>query len=247
MTMQLPHAEAAAQPLLELEALNTHYGALHILQDVSITVRPGEVVALLGGNASGKSTTLKTILGLVRPTSGAIRLGGEDVTVLPASERIARGIAVVPENRRVFGTLSVRENLLLGAHLRPDQAGVAADLAALLTRFPRLGERQSQAAGTLSGGEQQLLAVARALMSRPRLLLMDEPSMGLAPRLVEQNLALIAEIARQGVAVLMVEQHATLALRVAQRGYVLQTGRVVLHERAEALLASPALRQAYLG
>lgn len=247
MTLQSSYAHERTQTLLELESVNTHYGPLHILQDVSITVRPGEVVALLGGNASGKSTTLKTILGLVRPTSGTIRLGGADITVLPPSERIARGVAVVPENRRVFGALSVRENLLVGAHLRRDRAGIAADLAELLERFPRLGERQGQPAGTLSGGEQQLLAMARALISRPRLLLMDEPSMGLAPRLVEQNLALIAEIARQGVAILMVEQHATLALQVAERGYVLQTGRVALHDSARSLLGNPALRQAYLG
>lgn len=246
MTSRSPQIHSAGAALLELDAVNTHYGPLHILQDVSLTVNPGEVVALLGGNASGKSTTLKTILGLVRPTSGAIRLNGEDVSALPISERIMRGVAVTPENRRVFGALSVRENLLVGAHLRRDRAGIAADLVELFERFPRLGERQGQPAGTLSGGEQQVLAVARALISRPRLLLMDEPSMGLAPRLVEQNLALIAAIARRGVAILMVEQHATQALRIAQRGYVLQTGRVALHDHAAALLGNPALQQAYL-
>ena len=235
------------KPLLELNNINTHYGPIHILQDVSLTVQAGEIVCLLGGNASGKSTTLKTILGLVQPSSGGIRFANESLNGRSTSERIARGIAVVPENRRIFGPMSVRENLLMGAHLRRDRAGIAQDLERIFGAFPRLSERQRQAAGTLSGGEQQMLAFGRALMSRPRLILMDEPSMGLAPRLVERNLAMVQEINRQGVTIFMVEQNANMALSIAHRGYVLQTGRVVLHGSAHDLLNNEHLRQAYLG
>jgi branched-chain amino acid transport system ATP-binding protein len=234
-------------PLLRLQQINTYYGPIHILQDVSLEIYPGELVCLLGGNASGKSTTLKTILGLVRPASGVIEFRGEPVQDQPTSYRIERGMAVVPENRRIFGDMSVHENLLMGAYLRRDGAAVAEDLERQLTLFPRLRARFHQPGSTLSGGEQQMLAMARALMSRPHLLLMDEPSMGLAPVLVEQNFELIQEINRQGVAVFMVEQNATMALSIAHRGYVLQTGRIVLADRAENLLNNEALKAAYLG
>jgi branched-chain amino acid transport system ATP-binding protein len=231
--------------LLSLSGVNTYYGQIHILQDVALEVGEGEFVCLLGGNASGKSTTLKTILGIVRPRSGSVVLGGEDVTTRATAHRIARGLAIVPENRRLFAPLTVLENLELGAYLRG--GGTKEDYERVYTLFPRVYERRSQLAGTLSGGEQQMVAMGRALMSRPRLLLMDEPSMGLAPILVERSFELIQEVNRSGVAILVVEQNANTALSVADRGYVLQTGRVVLTDRAEALLANEELRKAYLG
>jgi branched-chain amino acid transport system ATP-binding protein len=233
--------------LLQLKNVNTHYGPIHILQDVNIEVCAGEIVCLLGGNACGKSTTLKTVLGIVRPSSGDVIFGGERVNQRPASYRVARGLAVVPENRRIFGTMTVLENLQMGAYLRHDQAAVREDLDRVLALFPRLGERLRQTGGTLSGGEQQMLAFGRALMSRPRLILMDEPSMGLAPLLVEQNFATIQAINRQGVTIFMVEQNANMALSIAHRGYVLQTGRVVLADTAANLLGNEHLRKAYLG
>ncbi len=233
--------------LLCLDCVNTCYGPIHILQDVNIAVAPGEIVCLLGGNASGKSTTLKTILGIVKPTSGSVQFRGEPVQEKTTSYRIARGMAVVPENRRIFSTMTVRENLQMGAYLRHDAAGIQADLERVLELFPRLKERLSQAGGTMSGGEQQMLAIGRALMSHPQLLLMDEPSMGLAPILVEQNFEIIKKINEQGTTVFMVEQNANLALRIADRGYVLQTGRVVLADRAENLLNNEQMRKAYLG
>jgi len=232
---------------LRLQGVNTHYGAIHILQDVDLEVYPGELVCLLGGNASGKSTTLKTILGLVRPSSGIIEFHGETLAGRSTSYRIRQGMAVVPENRRIFGDMTVRENLLMGAFLRRDPDGIEEDLVRLLELFPRLAERLQQAGSTLSGGEQQMLAMARALMSRPQLLLMDEPSMGLAPVLVEQNFQLIREVNEQGTTILMVEQNANLALAIANRGYVLQTGRIALQDRADNLLHNEQLRQAYLG
>lgn len=235
------------RPLLRFQDINTYYGQIHILQDVNLAIYPGELVCLLGGNASGKSTTLKTALGLVRPARGAVEFLGEPVQAQPTSYRIARGMAVVPENRRIFGEMSVRENLLMGAYLRNDRAGIEEDQERMLALFPRLRERYHQLGSTLSGGEQQMLAMARALMSRPKLLLMDEPSMGLAPVLVEQNFALIKEINQQGVTIFMVEQNATMALSIANRGYVLQTGRVVLADTAENLLNHSELRRAYLG
>jgi branched-chain amino acid transport system ATP-binding protein len=246
MTQISGSSSTSQGPLLQLQNINTYYGPIHILQDVGLHIYPGELVCLLGGNASGKSTTLKTILGLVRPASGVIEFRGEPVQEQPTSYRIARGM-VVPENRRIFGEMSVHENLLMGAYLRRDRAAVAADLERQLELFPRLRARFHQPGNTLSGGEQQMLAMARALMSRPQLLLMDEPSMGLAPVLVEQNFELIQEINRQGVAVLMVEQNANMALSIAHRGYVLQTGRIVLADRAENLLDNEALKAAYLG
>ena len=231
--------------LLALSGINTFYGEIHILQDVALEVGEGEFVCLLGGNASGKSTTLKTILGLVRPRTGSVTLAGDDVTGRPTAHRIARGLAIVPENRRLFAPLTVLENLELGAYLR--RGGTAEDYERVFTLFPKLYERRSQLAGTLSGGEQQMVAMGRALMARPRLLLMDEPSMGLAPILVERSFELIQEVNRAGVAILVVEQNANMALSVADRGYVLQTGRIVLTDRADALLANEDLRKAYLG
>jgi len=236
-----------ATPLLEFRQVNTHYGAVHILKDVDLAIYPGELVCLLGGNASGKSTTLKTLLGMVTPTSGEVVLDGEVVNEKPTSYRVSNGVTMVPENRRLFKRLTVKENLQLGAYLRNDRDGIAEDLERIYELFPRVKERLSQKAGTLSGGEQQMVAIGRALMSQPRVLLMDEPSMGLAPALVQQNFELIQQIHADGMAVFMVEQNANMALSIADRGWVLQTGRVVLDDTAEALLANPELRASYLG
>jgi len=233
--------------LLEFRSVNTHYGAVHILKDVDLAIYPGEMVCLLGGNASGKSTTLKTLLGMVTPTSGEVLLDGEVVNDKPTSYRVTNGVTMVPENRRLFKRLTVKENLELGAYLRDDREGIDEDLENIYELFPRVEERLSQKAGTLSGGEQQMVAIGRALMSRPRVLLMDEPSMGLAPALVQQNFELIQQIHEEGMAIFMVEQNANMALSIADRGWVLQTGRVVLDDTAEALLANPELRSSYLG
>jgi branched-chain amino acid transport system ATP-binding protein len=232
--------------LLSLESVTTYYAQMRILEGISLEVGAGELVCLLGGNASGKSTTLKTILGVVRPRAGRVLIDDEDVTALPVPARIRRGLAIVPENRRLFGSMSVRENLELGAVLQ-DDATFEADLERVHTLFPRLYERREQLAGTLSGGEQQMVAMGRALMSRPRLLLMDEPSMGLSPALVQQNFRIIKEVHESGVAVLMVEQNATMALSIADRGYVLSTGEIVLSGAAQELLGSEDLKRAYLG
>ena len=232
--------------MLELANVTTYYGQMRILEGVSLSVGEGELVCLLGGNASGKSTTLKTVLGIVRPRSGAVLLDDEDVTTLPVPARIARGLAIVPENRRLFGAMSVRENLEMGAVLRRGQP-LEEDFERVHTLFPRLYERRDQLAGTLSGGEQQMVAMGRALMSRPRLLLMDEPSMGLSPALVQQNFRIIKEVHESGVAVLIVEQNATMALSIADRGYVLSTGEIVLQGPAYELLRSEDLKRAYLG
>jgi branched-chain amino acid transport system ATP-binding protein len=233
------------QPLLRLDEVNTYYGQIHILQGVSLEVGEGELVCLLGGNASGKSTTLKTILGIVTPRSGSVQFAGEDVTGRSTSYRIGCGMAIVPENRRVFAPMTVLENLEMGAYLRRDD--LEADFQRVYDLFPLLYDRRAQLAGTLSGGEQQMLAMGRALMSRPRLLLMDEPSMGLAPILVERNFEIIRQVHETGVAVLVVEQNANVSLSIADRGYVLQTGNVVLADRADALLANDELKKAYLG
>jgi len=232
-------------PLLTLEEVDTYYGAIHILQKVSLHVNEGELVCLLGGNACGKSTTLKTALGMVSPKVGKITFAGEDVTKKSTSVRVKMGIAVVPENRRLFGPMTVLENLKIGAYVRGEAD--PADLERIFELFPKLKDRQSQLAGTLSGGEQQMVAVGRALMSRPRLLLMDEPSMGLSPRLVEQSFEMIAGLHAQGISMLIVEQNANMALSVADRGYVLQTGRIVLEGAASELAGHEELRRAYLG
>jgi branched-chain amino acid transport system ATP-binding protein len=231
--------------LLSLDGIHTAYGEIRILQDVSLQVGEGELVCLLGGNASGKSTTLKTILGIVRPYAGSVSFAGEEVTGRPTSYRIAKGMAIVPENRRLFAPMSVQENLEMGAYLR--NGGRKEDFERVYSLFPLLYERRKQLAGTLSGGEQQMVAMGRALMSRPKLLLMDEPSMGLAPILVERNFDIIKQVHESGVAVLVVEQNANVSLSIADRGYVLQTGRVVLADEASALLANEDLRKAYLG
>ncbi len=236
-----------ATPLLEMRGINTHYGAVHILKDVELAIYPGELVCLLGGNASGKSTTLKTLLGMVTPTTGDVVLDGEVVNGKPTSYLVERGVTMVPENRRLFKRLSVKENLELGAYLRTDRDGIQRDLERVYSMFPRVYERLSQKSGTLSGGEQQMVAMGRALMSNPRVLLMDEPSMGLAPALVQTNFELIEQIHQEGVAIFMVEQNANMALSIADRGWVLQTGRVVLDDTADALMANPELRASYLG
>ena len=232
--------------LLELDQVTTFYGKMRILEDLSIQVDAGELVCLLGGNASGKSTTLKTILGIVRPRAGRVLLDSLDVTGDPVPARIARGLAIVPENRRLFGDMTVLENLELGAVLQ-DGKFFKEDLDRVYTLFPRLHERRGQLSGTLSGGEQQMVAMGRALMSRPRLLLMDEPSMGLSPALVQQNFRIIKEVHEAGVAILVVEQNATMALSIADRGYVLATGSLVLSGSASELLRSEDLKRAYLG
>jgi branched-chain amino acid transport system ATP-binding protein len=234
------------EPLLQLDGVTTYYGQMRILEGISLQVGNGELVCLLGGNASGKSTTLKTVLGIVQPRSGRVVFDGKDVTGWPVPRRIGGGIAIVPENRRLFGDMTVRENLELGAVLRGGES-LDDDFDRIHALFPRLLERRSQLAGTLSGGEQQMVAVGRALMSHPRLLLMDEPSMGLSPALVQQNFQIIKDIHTSGVSVLMVEQNAAMALSIADRGYVLSTGEIVLDGPASELLRSEDLKRAYLG
>ena len=240
-------AGEAQTPLLEFRGVNTHYGRIPVLKDVNYRVGPGEIVCLLGGNASGKSTTMKTILGIVKPTTGEVLFDGQVINNVRTAERIKRGIATVPENRRLFPHLTVLENLEMGAYTRRDTEGIAADLERVYEIYPRVYERRAQRAGTLSGGEQQMVAFGRALMSSPRLIIMDEPSMGLAPALVDQSFDTIAEINKQGVAVFVVEQNATAALSIAHRGYVLQNGRVVMDGTARDLLENEELKRAYLG
>jgi branched-chain amino acid transport system ATP-binding protein len=233
--------------LLTIDRVNSFYGPVQVHFDLSLEVPEGRIVCLLGGNASGKSSTMKVILGLLKPRSGRVLFAGEDITGQPTPRIIRRGIASVPEARRLFPAMTVRENLLMGAFTRRDAAVVAGDLDRVLTLFPRLRERAAQRAGTLSGGEQQMVAMARALMGRPRLICMDEPTMGLSPRFVDHVLELITAINRDGVTVFMVEQNASLALRIAHEGTVLQAGRIVLSGPAASLLRDPRIRDAYLG
>ena len=233
------------ETLLRLDGIDTYYGPIHILQGIELEVGAGELVCLLGGNASGKSTTLKTVLGVVQPRRGRVEFAGEDVTARPTNYRIRQGMAIVPENRRLFAPMTVLENLKMGAYLHG--GGEPGDYERVYHLFPRVYERREQLAGTLSGGEQQMVAMGRALMARPRLLLMDEPSMGLAPVLVEKSFEIIKQVNDAGVAVLVVEQNANVSLSIADRGYVLATGRVVLEGKAADLIENEDLRRAYLG
>ena len=233
--------------LLQLDGINTFYGPVQVHFDLSLSVGSGRIVCLLGGNASGKSTTMKIILGLVKPASGVVRFAGEPITGLTTPQIVRRGVGSVPEARRLFGDMSVRENLLMGAFSRKDHRAIAQDLDRVLTQFPKLAERLTQRAGTLSGGEQQMVAMARALMGRPKLICMDEPTMGLSPLWVDRVLDLIAAINRDGTTVFMVEQNASLALEIAHHAYVLQTGRIILDGPAADLRSDPRIRDAYLG
>jgi branched-chain amino acid transport system ATP-binding protein len=233
--------------VLRLEGLRAAYGPVEALRGIDLEIRAGELVCLLGANGAGKSSTLRAISGLLRPTAGRVVLDGCDITGQEPAAVLAAGIAHCPEGRRVFPYLSVHDNLEMGAYIRADRAGIAADLERVFTHFPILAERRRQPAGTLSGGEQQMLAIGRALMARPRLILFDEPSLGLAPTIVETTFAIIADIRRQGTTVLMVEQNAYLALRMADRGYVMETGKIVLAGSAGELLSNDHVRRAYLG
>jgi branched-chain amino acid transport system ATP-binding protein len=233
--------------LLEVNNVHAYYGNIHALKGISLTVEKGEIVSLIGGNGAGKTTTLRTISGLLKPRTGSVTLDNIDLTQYRAHELVSKGIAMVPEGRGVFARLSVAENLKMGAFHRSDKEGIAEDLEQMYDLFPRLRERQTQVAGTLSGGEQQMLATARAMMSKPSLLLMDEPSMGLAPVLVETIFDTIEKINKEGMTVLLVEQNAHMALQVAHRGYVLQTGEIVLSDSAKALQKNPTVQKAYLG
>jgi len=234
-------------PVLELKNVNVCYGKIQVLYDINMTIHRGELICLLGGNASGKSTTLKTILGIVRPTEGSVMLNGEDISRKPTTYTVRQGVAIVPENRRIFPRMTVLENLEIGAIHRTDRAQIKEDMGAMFEMFPRLKERINMLGMVLSGGEQQMLAMARALLAKPDILLMDEPSMGLSPALVDQQFEIIENIHQQGTTILMVEQNATMALSIADRGYVLQTGEIVLSDKAENLLDHPGMQQAYLG
>jgi branched-chain amino acid transport system ATP-binding protein len=234
-------------PVLEFRGVDTHYGPVHVLKGVDLEIYEGEMVCLLGGNASGKTTTLKTILGMVEPSQGTVHLNGQDVSRWTTADRVKAGVSMVPENKRLFKRMTVKENLEIGAYLRKDDENFEQDLEDIFELFPRVKERLSQKAGTLSGGEQQMVAMGRALMARPKVLLMDEPSMGLAPVLVAQNFEIIEQINNAGTTVFMVEQNANMALSIADRGYVLQTGQIVLSDTAEGLLNDPQMRRAYLG
>jgi branched-chain amino acid transport system ATP-binding protein len=234
-------------PMLEVENIHSYYGNIHALKGISLTVEKGEIVTLIGANGAGKSTTLRTITGSMKPREGSVRLEGEDLAPFKAHEIVYKGVAMVPEGRRIFSRLSVAENLEMGAYIRKDKAELAKDTDRVFELFPRLKERRSQVAGTLSGGEQQMLATGRALMAHPRILLMDEPSMGLAPVLVEAIFDTIQRINKEGTTILLVEQNALMALSVAGRGYVLQTGEIVLQDTAANLNKNPMVQKAYLG
>jgi branched-chain amino acid transport system ATP-binding protein len=233
--------------LLEVENIHSYYGNIHALKGISLTVEEGEIVTLIGANGAGKTTTLRTISGLLHPRLGSVRYQGEDITHVPAHEIVYKGVSMVPEGRGIFAKLTVDENLDMGAYSRDDRAGIEKDRERVFQLFPRLQERRKQVAGTLSGGEQQMLATARALMARPKLLLMDEPSMGLAPVLVESVFDTIQQINREGTTILLVEQNAHMALQIASRGYVLQTGEIVLSDTAENLRENEMVQKAYLG
>jgi len=235
------------QPMLKIDGLHVYYGAIHAIKGISLEVNQGEIVTLIGANGAGKSTTLRTISGLLKPKEGTISFEGESIGGVPAHEIVKRGISQVPEGRRIFADMTVMENLDLGAFTRSDKDGIKADLKTVFERFPRLEERKEQLAGTLSGGEQQMLAMGRALMSRPRLLLLDEPSMGLAPLLIREIFSIIVDINKTGTTVLLVEQNANMALSIAHRAYVLETGRITLSGDAKDLAASEEVRKAYLG
>ena len=233
--------------MLEIKDLNVHFGVIHALKGISLTVNDGEIVTLIGANGAGKTTTLRTISGLKKPTSGSILLDGKDITHTSPRDRVKMGMSQVPEGRRVFPDMTVLENLELGAYLRRDRAGIAEDLKMVYERFPRLADRKRQAAGTLSGGEQQMLAMGRALMSRPKILFLDEPSMGLAPLLGQEIFDIIQDINKSGTTVLLVEQNASMALQIANRAYVMETGSIVLSGTGEELSHSDDIKKAYLG
>ena len=233
--------------MLRVEDINVYYGAIHAIKGISLEVNDGEIVALIGSNGAGKSTTLRTISGLMKPKTGRIMYDGEDITGVPAHKIVGKGLCQVPEGRHVFANLTVLENLELGAYLRTDKEGIAKDMEMVFEKFPRLLERKDQLSGTLSGGEQQMLAMARALMSRPKLLLLDEPTMGLAPLLIKEIFNIIKEINASGTTVLLVEQNANMALSIADKAYVLETGRITLSGTAAELASSEEVRKAYLG
>ena len=233
--------------MLEIKNLNVHFGVIHALKGISLTVHDGEIVSLIGANGAGKTTTLRTISGLKKPTDGQILLDGKDITHTSARDRVKMGISHAPEGRRVFPTMTVLENLELGAYLRQDKDGITKDLAMVYQRFPILADRKKQAAGTLSGGEQQMLAIGRALMSRPDILFLDEPSMGLAPLLVQEIFSIIKDINSAGTTILLVEQNASMALQIANRAYVLETGSIVLSGAGSDLIQSDDIKKAYLG
>jgi branched-chain amino acid transport system ATP-binding protein len=242
-----PFASQVEQPLLRLDDVHTFYVHVHALQGITLEVFRGEIVTLLGGNGAGKTTTLRTISGMIHPRSGTVHLDDDDITHVPAHKLVRRGVGHAPEGRRIFGRMTVLENLQMGAYTRSDKGELQADFDRVFELFPRLRERSGQAGGTLSGGEQQMLAIGRALMTHPKLLLLDEPSMGLAPILVEQIFQVIRDIHAQGTTVLVVEQNALMALGIAHRGYILQTGRIVLEDTAANLRQNPEVQKAYLG
>jgi branched-chain amino acid transport system ATP-binding protein len=233
--------------MLKVENINVYYGAIHALKGISVDVTEGQIVTLIGANGAGKSTILRTISGLLRAKSGNILYEGKSLSAMPADQIVKKGISQVPEGRRIFANMTVEENLELGAYIRNDKAEIRKDIAKIFERFPRLGERRIQIAGTLSGGEQQMLAIGRGLMSQPRLLLLDEPSMGLAPLLVKEIFSIIKEINASGTTILLVEQNANMALSIAHQAYVLETGRITLSGSAKELSESEAVRKAYLG
>ncbi len=236
-----------ASPMLNIDNINVYYGAIHALRGISLTVNEGEIVTLIGANGAGKSTTLRTISGLLKPKTGSIQFCGKNIAGMPAHEIVKLGISQVPEGRRIFTEMTVRENLDLGAFTRKDKDGIQKDLKEVYSLFPRLEERKDQIAGTLSGGEQQMLAMGRALMSKPKLLLLDEPSMGLAPLLIKEIFHIIETINKEGTTILLVEQNANMALSIASRAYVLETGEISLSGKASELASSEEVKKAYLG